>query len=473
MNNLIFAFSFGALGSLAMAPTSFPLALFIGLSSFYILVVKTETAFKAAMIGLFFSLGYFGFSLSWIGNALLVDDNPYWWAWPLAISGLPLILSFFTAVTCYVHKIICKNKNDLKTLLSFLFALFIAEYARGHLFTGFPWNLYGYVWADIHPIAQLASLHNVYLLTFITIFWAIIPGFVLLAENFRIQLFIAGLAIATLISSYFYGKSVIAAYQDSGHSNYEIVLVQPNIKQSEKWKIDKRQSNFLELVKLSKFTSYKNSVDTSNYYIIWPETAISQDLLDSPWAIQEISQMLKSYPSKANLITGALRFNRDTNTYYNSIISINSEGTVQHVYNKSHLVPFGEYMPFKSIIDIAPIVGFTGFASGDGLRTLSFENGMSFSPLICYEIIFPGATLSNDETKADVIINVTNDAWYGKSAGPYQHLVQSRFRAIETGLPVIRSANTGISAIINSLGQIEQKAELSKKDVIIHKLALN
>ncbi len=471
MKNFTIIFALGAFASLAMAPTNFWPALFVGLSGLYIFICRAPSPLKAAITGFAFSLGYFGFSLSWIGNALLIEDNPYWWAWPIAVSGLPLALSIFTAAGCYIYKAICKNHNNLSTYLAFTILILASEYARGHMFTGFPWNLYGYSWIDILPIAQIAALLDIYLLTAITIFWASAPAFLLTSRHSRKIKAISLIIILTSFAiSYAWGWQRIQQNPIKHSPDYEIIVIQPNIKQSEKWKIENKIPNFKKQIELSKYNIERNTDNNIAYYIVWPETAISQDLLSSKWVIKSISDMLKSYPNEAYLITGALRYEKKSKSYYNSIITINNTGTTIHIYNKSHLVPFGEYMPLSNIFDIAPIVGFTGFKEGSGRVTLELPEGISFSPLICYEIIFPGKTIDKSSPKPNFIVNVTNDAWYEGSAGPYQHLVQSKFRAIESGLPIIRSANTGISAIITPLGYTQNHINQSISASIIGKL---
>ncbi len=459
MKQLIATFALGALSSLAMAPINLWVALFIGLGGLYILLCKAPTPFKSALTGFAFSLGYFGFSLSWIGNALLIEDNPYWWAWPLAVSGLPIILSLFTAIGCYIYKVICKNRNNFTSYIIFTISFTAIEYARGHLFTGFPWNLYGYSWIDILPIAQIAALWDIYLLTALTILWASAPAFLITSKHSnKIKAMLSITIISSFALSYAWGEQRIQDNPTKYLPDYEVATIQPNIKQSEKWKPKNKYDNFIKQIELSKYSADKNSSDKKAYYIIWPETAISQDLLDTKWAVKTISNMLKAYPNKAYLITGALR--HDGQSYFNSIIAINNMGKVINTYDKSHLVPFGEYMPLANIFDIAPIVGFTGFKKGAGRITMKMPEGAKFSPLICYEVIFPNNVAIGNP---DFIINVTNDAWYEGSAGPHQHLVQARFRAIETGIPIFRSANTGISAVIDPIGNIVKHAKESEE----------
>lgn len=471
MKNIILIFLAGAFSALAMAPTNFWPALFVGLSGLYLSLYKTKTPANAALTGFMFSLGYFGFSLIWVGNALLIEDNPYAWAWPLAVVGLPALLSLFTAIGCYVYKVLYKDTNNFTSYVAFATFLFISEYARGHLLTGFPWNLYGYTWIDILPIAQLASLSSIYFLTLVTIFWASAPAFLLASHYSKsTKAFITIILISSVALSYTYGAKRIHDNPAQYHDEYEIIIIQPNIAQSEKWKPENIAKNFINQIELSKYQASETQSKALAHYIIWPETAISQNIIDTPWAITTIRNMLRGYSGKAYLITGALRYDREQDAYFNSVITFNNNAEIIHTYNKSHLVPFGEYIPFENIFDIAPIVGFSGFKQGSGQVTLAMPEGIKFSPLICYEIIFPNKSIENTSSRPDMILNLTNDGWYGDSPGPYQHLVQSQFRAIETGIPVLRSANTGISTIISPLGKSLVIKTILQKGTILSNL---
>ncbi len=487
---LLALFAIGGLSALSMAPASFWPAIFFGLSSLYIMVTRAPSPIKAGVFAFAFALGYFGFSLSWIGNALLVEDNPYWWAWPLAVSGLPIILALFPAIAVITYKRVSlhyiKRENTLLTYILFCVLLSLADYARGNLFTGFPWNLYAYTWINISPITQLVALADIYLLNSATIFWAVTPAFILSSNATKMRKFIyVALIIVTFGASYIYGHNKIKSYSattSSESSTTQIIVVQPNIKQSEKWKLEKRAQNFIDLVDTSHYRNIKD-LGTEKTIIIWPETAISQDILNTKWTMDRMLDMLSSYPRDVILMSGALRYTgvRKARQYFNSIVTFNKKGNIVDTYDKQHLVPFGEYIPLDSYINISPVVGFAGFMRGSesNLRTIHMqpkdameEQGdvIKYVGLICYEVIFPKYARLTTSKKPELIVNVTNDAWYGDSAGPYQHLVQARFRAIESGLPLIRSANTGVSAIIDPVGNIVASIDLMKKDILTEKL---
>ncbi len=440
------------MASFSMAPYSFPPVLFLALSFLYIITTKSEKPRKAALYGFLFGLGYFGFSLSWIGNALLVEGNPYKWLWPLSIIGLPLILSPFIGLACYLYRL-SLNRISLSSFILFVVILSLSDYARGHFFSGFPWNLYAYAWEAFPPIAQVSSLSDVYLLNILTIFWCSALGFLFLDVSTRQKNALILFIILSFGTFSYYGYYEHNNSHLASKARIRTIIVQPNIKQSEKWKPENRASNFEKLINLSRFFRNEEDVIPDITLIVWPETAISQDIMDSTNAMQLFQDMLGEYPENTYLITGALRYENDTENYYNSVITYNQQGDIIDVYNKHHLVPFGEYIPFDGFIKISPVVGFTGFAPGSGNKQIKLVDRFSFSPLICYEVIFPGKSYDKKVSRPDLLVNVTNDAWYGDSAGPRQHLVQTKFRAIETGIPIVRSANTGISAIFGSKGQ--------------------
>jgi len=457
------AFALGAVSAYAMAPYYFWPLLFIGLSGLYVLLHHAKTARMAGVYGFVFGLGYFGFGLSWIGNALLIDGNSYRWVWPLAVAGLPVILSPFPALACGFFKRFCCTDN-IRGYLAFTGFLALSELLRGHLFTGFPWNLYGYAWADMLPIVQITSHGTIYFLTALTIFWAALPGCLLISTHRNtIRFFIATVGIGLFAGLYVWGDARLQAHPTQYHENINLAIVQPNIAQSKKWDPQYMGDNFLQTVALSRHQDGNDQPRTT--YIIWPETTVSQHYLNSPRIIEMIRNMLGSYNGKAYLITGALLQDSNDGSYTNSLIMIDSTGKITNVYNKSHLVPFGEYIPLDSIFNISPVVGFSGFVQGGGPTTFKTPEGIRYAPLICYEVIFPGAVIRKNADVPDVIINVTNDGWYGISAGPHQHFVQSLYRAIEEGVPVARSANTGFSGLIDPFGRVISQSNLFEEKV--------
>ena len=456
----------GMLIAAALAPVYFTIGALIGFSLFYLLL-STFSARAAITAGWLFGFGYHAIGLYWIGNALLVEGNDYAWAWPLAVAGLPALLAFFTAAGAYAFQRFAKA-DHISGFILFIAIFSAAEYLRGTLFTGFPWNLYGYIWGDNIAIMQFASFGGVYGLSLLTIFWCSCIGFLLLSSMKALKA-VAFLCITFVSFSAlsFLGSARIANQPNTYHEDITLKVVQPNIAQKDKWDPNQANGIFNHFLKLSKTDA--SSPEDQKTVIIWPETATRSYIVDHPDYKEALHNAL---PSNGYLLTGYL--NRKTKdddvTFNNSLAVFNNDVELLDIYHKSHLVPFGEYIPFQKWIPLAPVTRFKGFQSGNGPQTLTSDLP-PFSPLICYEIIFP-SHVTNSQNKPQWIVNVTNDGWYGQSSGPYQHLVQTRFRAIEEGIPVVRSANTGISAVIDGYGRTLQSLPLEKQGVITSQLPL-
>ncbi len=448
----IFSFIAGASTSFIQAPYDFWWLLFPSFGLFYYLYAQTNTVKDAFLTGALFTFGYHLIGLYWIGNALLVEGNNYRWAWPLAVAGLPLLLSLISGIYVGIAHILTPNKRSLVGLLSCCALIACAEWVRGYAFTGFPWSLYGYSWGSIQEMRQSVALIGPYGLTFLTILWGCSIGFILLKGAKKAPV-IVGL-IVSLIITYEYGHFRLFYADNNFDRNTQIHIVQPNIAQEDKWNPNMLGVNFNKHIQHSKI---EQRADRN--IIIWPETAIPPILLKNPSVQERIQTILTPNTS---LIAGALLQKEET---YHNAITLWSDGQKdsQHLYSKSHLVPFGEYIPFQNLIPLKTVTNFSELTRGNGTQVLKDQAFLSFLPLICYEIIFPQR---HNTPNADYILTLTNDAWYGKSPGPYQHFAQATFRAVETGLPVIRSANTGISGIINSYGNIVIQSQLMQETSI-------
>lgn len=455
----------GFMLSFSMAPHNLWTISFLSFSVFYVILASSQNIFWAALHGWAFSFGFFIISLSWIGNALLVDGNDYRWAYPLAVVALPFALAFFSAIA---STLIFKLSN-LRTsfgFMTFVTLLSLFEFLRGHLFTGFPWNLYGYAWSGQIEVLQILSLQNVYVLTMLTIFWASTVGFWVISNRKKQATIITIIAALTLVLAYGYGAWRITKH-DNLQTYDELIahIVQPNIPQFEKWDHEKIGLNF------QKHLTWHNQVKNSdkNLYI-WPETAIHPQY-EASEQIETIleGKLQQQTGTSSALLTGALIYDPETNQYTNSLIEYNENGRSSAQYDKAHLVPFGEYIPFQKWIPLETVTRFSGIKAGKGLKTLTVFETLKYSPLICYEILFPGNVV-DPTNRPDFIVNITNDAWYGNSAGPHQHLMKARFRAIEEGISVLRAANTGISAVIDPLGNVIEDKALFQAGVLISKI---
>jgi apolipoprotein N-acyltransferase len=343
------------------------------------------------------------------------------------------------------------------------FAIFwvIAELLRSYCFTGFPWNLLGYVWTTSNEMMQLASVIGTYGLSFVAII-IVTCLFPYLKSKQKVDIFIgAGLSLGLLSGIYGFGHYRLSHAEAGDLTNINLRIVQANIAQEIKWDRNLRYDNLMQYVKLSQVPAIH-----SDYHIIWPESAI-------PFLINEEAVRALIKPAIAPgklLLTGSIR--TEQNLCYNSISVIDDQGLIVTHYDKSHLVPFGEYVPLRYMLPsyINKITyGDNDFSAGKKQGTLNVGHDLpALSPIICYEVIFPQQLTSRK--KAQWILNTTNDAWYGNSSGPYQHFNMARVRAVENGMPLVRAAGTGISGIIDSYGRVRQSLGLNERGVIDGKL---
>lgn len=461
---LTLALTAGAAASFAFAPYHWWGLLIPAYSGLYLLLNKTTTFRGGFGFGWAFGFGLFIFSLSWIGNALLVEGNPYVWAYPLAVCALPAALAFFPALACGISSRFLKLPT-IPGFIGFCSLLGASEWLRGHIFTGFPWNLPAYAFGANPPLLQAVSVIDIYSLSLFIILLSTAPGLCALhpkkAGAWAITI---GLGLG-LIGFYAHGYQRLSAAPMAMHPDITLKIIQPDTPQQEKWDAAKLPVHFEELVQLSFAKGDETPGKTT--LIIWPETALHYQYLTDTNAMAAIQDMLRSYPGPAALIAGTLVKDKETGAFTNSILGIDSSGTTQTRYDKFHLVPFGEYIPFQNLIGTAipTITKFSGFTRGPGPQTQELilpgaAQPFRFSPLVCYEILFPGAVIDSQTAKPQAIINATNDGWYGFSAGPHQHLLKAVFRAVEEGVPVVRAANNGISAVIDPYGRVLMQSEL-------------
>lgn len=448
-----FAFGGGCLSALAMAPLNGWYVLFFTVAMLFVLFEKARGKKQFFFLGWLFGFGYFLCSLSWIGSAVLVEDNGYRWAYPLAIAGIPFLLSFYWGLAGCLYSY-ARSLPIWGRYLSFagLFGLF--EVLRGYAFTGFPWNLFGYAWADHLAIVQSTHIFTVYGLTILTWFWAAIGGALYVARRARVLPVWALLctALASFVLIYGYGHMRLKSESVTKDYGVRVQVVSGDIPQEIKWKRDHLVQNFLTYVNGSYLPEGSDYSQPS--VIVWPETAIADWMIEDIGLRGALMAMLAQHAEGSVILTGMLRFGEDDGEVYNSLVQIDQDGRVSNIYNKSHLVPFGEYIPFSKYIPLPAINKFSGFVPGNGAEVFVMPNGQSYAPAVCYEIIFPHSLLPGKTKRPDFIVNVTNDAWYYGSAGPSQHYVHAMYRAVEYGIPVVRVANRGQSALINPYGNI-------------------
>lgn len=471
---LVVAAGVGALSVLALPPLGFAPVLFLTLPVLVWLVdgaVTTTGRLRAALsagaVGWAFGFGYFLAGLYWIGAAFLVEAEDFLWALPIAVSALPLGLGLFYGAALFLARLFWRPGPW--RVLPFATFMTASELVRGQVLTGFPWNSFGYT-ITITPVSmQAAALVTVYGLSFAAFLIFAAPA--ALAPRARGAWGPPALAAVLIAAIVGYGVARLESAQSDGTGVF-VRIVQPAIQQVEKWKPENRSTIFNTLIGLSDQATSPEIMGTADVdLIIWPESALTFLYDREPGAQAAVAATLTS---GTVLITGLQRHivdNTDPRGFraYNSVASIDDEGQIVASYDKVDLVPFGEFLPFQDLLEAWGVEQLTrlpgGFDAGTDRQPIRINGLPSFLPLICYEIVFPGE-IHRGEERADWLLNVTNDAWFGNSPGPYQHLLQSRVRAVEEGLPLVRAANTGISAIFDAHGREVASAPLNARGVV-------
>jgi apolipoprotein N-acyltransferase len=466
----------GALSALAMAPFNAWPVLFV---TFPVMVWLIDGAGAgrwrgvpaAAMSGWWFGLGYFVPGLYWLGFAFLVDAPTFAWLMPFAVLGLPAYLALFTALGFALARLIWTR--DASRIIALAAALTLSEWLRGHVLTGFPWSAFGYALTEPLALAQTGSLIGLWGLTFLSVAIFASPAALIDGSSRGRRPWIAPvMALALLIAMGVFGGIRLKLQPTTMVGKVKLRIMQPNLQQDVRFNYSAKAEVMQKYLTLSDRASGPQSTGVRDASIlIWPESAFPFFLTREADAMAQIAELL---PKGTVLITGSVRApdlppGVKVTRAYNSIYVIDHDGSVLSVYDKLHLVPFGEYLPFQDWMEKLGFVQLTkvqgGFIPGTRRRSMEIPGAPRMLPLICYEAIFPGDVAPRDD-RPGWIVNLTNDGWFGISTGPYQHLQQSRLRAIEEGLPVVRAANTGISAVIDPVGRIVARLDLGVEGVL-------
>ncbi len=481
------SFASGAVSVLGFAPfhvwpllfLSFPCLIWLldGIAANEALT-RRQGLWRAALVGWCFGFGAFLAGLYWIGFAFLVEADKFAWLIPFAISGLPAGLALFYAFAMAVAMLIWRP--GASRIFVFTFALFAAEWLRGHILTGFPWNLWGYALAGSEALAQTAALFGIYGLTLFAIVIFASPATLAgpFAASSPRRWALPAFCLLLVGLGWSWGAMRLANAADAVHADIKLRIVQGNIPQADKWKLERREPNLQRLVDLSTQPLPTGGTPAPTL-LIWPETAIPYlFMLNGAIYIPHVQETLANLlPEGRSMVLGAERVEATAqgdgrftiDRVFNSLFVLGPGAKIQGIYDKVHLVPFGEYVPFEATLQTIGIKQLThlntGFASGAERRLMKAGSAPAFSPLICYEAIFSGRAYG-DGSRPEWLLNLTNDAWFGTSTGPYQHLHQVRVRAVEEGLPLVRAANTGISAVIDSYGRVKATIRLNRAGVL-------
>ena len=446
-----------------------PLA-FLGFPLFLVLLdtATRKTWHSGFGLGWGFGLGYFTVAFHWIGYAFFVDADTYLWMMPFMLG----ILSGGMAIYWGLAGLLAERFGGIGLQLALTFSALIAvvEWLRGHLFTGFPWAAPGLLVDGMGGVAQAASVIGMTGLTLLVVLWASLPYVFLSGDRRGLKL--SGAALLLLLAALWgWGEWRLRGAADAMVPDVAIRIVQPNLPQQEKWREDNARQILDDLEQLSTLPTAERPNGIGDIsLVVWPESAVPFLIDESPVARAELKPLLGG---RTTLLTGAVRVDRkgegEEPDAHNSIIVFDGQAEVADRYDKWRLVPGGEFLPLAWMLEplgFRKVVDTPGsFVPGSGPRTITLPGGLRAGLTICYEAIFPDR-LVDEADRPQLIVNVTNDGWFGRSTGPWQHLAQARLRAIEQGLPVVRAANTGISAVIDPYGHTLRMLPLMEKGVV-------
>ncbi len=435
----------GAFGIFSFCPFGFYPALAISFSAFLLLMERAPFKDKPFLYAFIFSYGHYLFGFYWIGNCLLVDN--LWYVLPLFWVSFPSFLALFQASAFLVVAKTMHHPLAKALMIAVLWSLM--DYIKGtYIMTGFPWNLYGYIWGT--SVLQITSYIGIYGLSLLTA--VLIFSFASRSAFFMVS------CTLSFLGMFVWGEWTIKT-NPNNLTGVNIRLVQASIPQNKKWLSDHFRENFDRHLYIS-----VQEGERPLKLIIWPEASIPTFVAKYP-SIQEA--LADVVPEDGYVLVGGPRMDENAEKkIYTSLFALDAKGAILDTYDKTHLVPFGEYMPFKQYLPLAKLTpGDQDYSPGKGLKIIHLPGIPGFTPLICYEAIFPGQVTppvspEGETQRPDWLLNQTNDAWYGRSTGPYQHLQNIRVRSIEEGLPLVRSANNGISAVIDPYGRILHRLEL-------------
>jgi apolipoprotein N-acyltransferase len=453
----------GALSALALPPWHLvPLIVpaFAGLLWLLDAAARSPRPLRAAAVtSWLFGVGHFLVGVHWIVEPFLVNAARHGWLIPFALAGLAGGLALFPAVTGLITAALTRRfaLAGIARALTFAVVWVFLEWVRSWLFTGFPWNLAGYVWAATPAVMQAAAVAGILGVSLMSVAAAAMPAALAGGAPDRgARAWIAVVLFTVIVPAAVWAGGAARlgaapAYNpDDGAGmvpGVRLRIVQANIPQRQKWQAELRAGHLRRHIALSQQPSAQPPT-----HVIWPETAVPF-FLATEESVRAAAAV--AAPRNGALITGAPRRSggRDDGNFWNAAHAITGDGRIVASYDKAHLVPFGEYVPLRGVLPIDKLVPGQGdFSAGGGRQTITIPGLPPVSPLICYEAIFAGAVARRD-ARPGWLLNLTNDAWFGTFAGPQQHFAIAATRAVEEGLPMVRAANTGISAIVDPYGR--------------------
>ena len=456
----IIPFILGLITSFSLPPYSFFFINFITFPLLLIYLISNckKGKWESFKIGWMFGFGYFISNLYWITNSLTFEEN-FKPLIPIALIVIPLFLGFFYGITTLVCSFFSLNKK-FSSILIFSIFFSLIEFVRSFILGGFPWNLIVFSWTDYLPFLQVLSLIGTYSFNLLSVTIFLIPAIILFNYRTNTKLIFLFFSIAILIINFFYGSLILKNNEkiNEANLNFVIKIVSPKVEINRFFEDESPEKIILELIKLSDPNNLEKSI------FIFPEGVLSNIYLED---LKNYSYIFSENYSDQHKIIIGINSSEDTKVF-NSMVVLDKDANILTKYNKNKLVPFGEFLPFENFfskLGLKKITrGYKSFSS-DNERNIININALNFLPLICYEIIYSGK-INKTNNNFDLILNISEDGWFGNSVGPYQHFSHSIFRSIEEGKNLIRSANNGISAFINSKGKIINEIKSTESGVI-------
>ena len=440
----------GVLASAALPPLGLTVLIFALALPFRHLSASVRQR-EAFLLGWATGSGWFFISLWWISKAFVTSGGAHIFLIPLVALGLPLFLGLFWGAAFWLAFV--ATTSPVARLLLLAAVLSLAEYSRGFVLTGFPWNAPGMIFANADLTITAAATFGLWGLSLIALLIPLLPLLVMMGQKRAVLGVVLMLATvpAAMVAGHMIDETPAAT------SAMSVRIVQPNIDQRDKWDRQQRPDHLVRLMELSR----RSGDEASDLYpdlIVWPETAFAGFISDERVVFDAVTGAASG--GMSTLLTGALRLEgQQILSFFNTAALISPDGSLTATYDKQHLVPFGEYAPLRQYLPfVDAIAGPADFTPGQGKAAMAMQRRdgttVSILPLICFEVIFPAAVrdavLAED---IDLLVTITNDAWFGDTIGPRQHLAMARMRSAELGLPMLRAANTGISSVIDARGR--------------------
>ena len=450
----------GFVTSFSLPPYSY---FFINFLTFPLLLIFLILNYKKGKwlsfkIGWMFGFGYFVSNLYWITNSLKFEEN-FKPLIPIALILIPLFLGIFYGLVTFACSFFSLKKK-FSSIIIFSIFFSLIEFIRSFVLGGFPWNLIVFSWSDYLPFLQVLSYIGTYSFNLLSVTIFLIPAIILFNYRKGIKAIFLICTTFILLINFLYGSFIIKSNDKfiQNDLNFVVKIVSPKISINRYFEDESPEKIISELVELSQPNNLKKTI------FIFPEGALSNVYLED---LQNYSYIFsKNYSEKHKIIMGINSI--EDEKVFNSMVVLDKDLNILTKYNKNKLVPFGEFLPFENFFfkfGLKKITqGYRSFSS-DNERKIININNLNFVPLICYEIIYSGK-INKTEENFDLILNISEDGWFGNSVGPYQHFSHSIFRSIEEGKNLVRSANNGISAFINPKGQIINKIKSTERGVI-------